>query len=130
MTATALGVHLLFRTSTGDVAYAQLATAYTIVACGLLLVVFVQPPTRAWVGGDVFSGDTRPARLVAGLSILFIIIGPMRLAQRFLHTEALRQVSDYVVIGLIAVGWGVIQRFLWRSRLLARFSGMDLDEGD
>jgi cation-transporting ATPase E len=129
VTAIALGVHFLFRETTGDVEYAQLATAYIVVACGLLLVVFVQPPTKAWVGGDVLSGDRRPSLLVMGLSILFIVISFIRLAQHFLHVAPLRQPEDYAVIALIAALWALVLRFIWRVRPLAMPSEVD-DAGD
>ena len=101
----------------GDVEYAQLATAYTVVMCGLVLVVFVQPPTRAWVGGDVLSGDRRPTQLATLLLIGFLLISPLSLAQRFLNTAPLRQLSDYALIALIVAIWAIVLRTLWRSRL-------------
>jgi cation-transporting ATPase E len=119
VTAIAMGVHFLFRETTGDVEYAQLATAYIVTACGLLLVVFVQPPSKAWVGGDVFSGDRRPSLLVVALFILFIVISYIRLAQHFLHVAPLRQPQDYAVIIGIAAVWAIVLRFIWRIRPLA-----------
>ncbi len=118
VTAVALGVHFLFRTTTGNIEHAQLATAYIVTACGLLLVVFVQPPTKAWVGGDVLSGDKRPALLVVGLSILFVVIGFIPLAQRFLNVDALKQPSDYGLIVLIAGLWTLALRAIWRAHPL------------
>jgi cation-transporting ATPase E len=38
-------------------------TTFTLIA-GLVLVVFVEPPTEFFVGGDIFSGDKRPTLLV------------------------------------------------------------------
>jgi magnesium-transporting ATPase (P-type) len=125
VSAIALGVHFLFRETTGDVAYAQLTTAYIVTACGLLLVVFVQPPTRAWVGGDVLSGDRRPALLVLLLSVLFIVASFIRLAQHFLHVAPLRRIEDYVVIAVIAALWALGLRFIWRVRPLERFERSD-----
>jgi cation-transporting ATPase E len=118
VTVTALSVHLIVRATTGDVEYAQLVTAYIVVACGLLLLVFVQPPTRAWVGGDVLSGDKRPALLAIGLTILFIVISFIGLAQHFLHVAPLRQVADYAAVALIAAVWAFVLRFIWRARPL------------
>lgn len=125
VSAIALGVHFLFREITGDIAYAQLTTAYIVTACGLLLVIFVQPPTRAWVGGDVLSGDRRPALLVLGLSVLFIVASFIRLAQHFLHVAPLRRIEDYVVIAVIAALWALGLRFIWRVRPLERFERPD-----
>ena len=47
-----------------------------------LLVIFVEPPTKWWAGGDVLSGDWRPTLLSLGLLILFLI---------FLATPAIRE---------------------------------------
>jgi hypothetical protein len=129
VSAIALGVHFLFRETTGDVAYAQLTTAYIVTACGLLLVVFVQPPIRAWVGGDVFSGDRRPALLVLVLSVLFIVASFIRLAQHFLHVAPLRRIEDYVVIAIIAALWALGLRLVWRVRPLERFEKLDRAAG-
>jgi phosphoglycolate phosphatase-like HAD superfamily hydrolase len=126
MSVAALGINFLFRTTTGDMAYAQLATAYTIVACGLLLVVFVQPPTKAWVGGDVLNGDKRHPRMVLLLLIAFVVISPFPPAMRFLNTAPLRQLSDYGVIGLGVLCWAIVLRTIWRSRFLR--GGLQLND--
>jgi cation-transporting ATPase E len=117
LVATAWVVHYFAYRATGDAEYAQLATAYIVTICGLLLVVFVQPPTKAWVGGDVLSGDRRPAQLVMGLFVLFIVIAFIPLAQRFLNVEPLRQLDDYAVIAIAVIIWAFTLRLIWRSRL-------------
>ena len=62
-------------------AVAQTALTVVSVLCGLLLVVFVEPPTPAWTGGEVLSSDRRPAILAAVLLAAFVAIltiPPMR----------------------------------------------------
>ena len=59
-----------------------IATAYStitvfVTVCGVLLLVFVEPPTRFLAGGDALSGDWRPtilaAVLLVGLAVLLVI---------------------------------------------------------
>ena len=45
---------------------AQSALSAFLVFAGLLLVIFVEPPTPWWTGGDVLSGDWRPTWLALG----------------------------------------------------------------
>jgi cation-transporting ATPase E len=95
------------------------------VPCGLLLLPFVEPPTKFWEGGDSFSGDWRPTILAAALFLVFVgllVIEPLR---SFFGLTRLRLV-DYVVIAGIVIVWALVLRFVWRVRLLDRFLGIDL----
>jgi len=87
----ALVVYLVTQVPTQDAAYAQLAVTYTLTACGLLLFVFVQPPTRAWVLGQVPTGDRRPVWPAAGLLAVFVLFGGTRLADFFFKLTPLRE---------------------------------------
>jgi cation-transporting ATPase E len=53
---------------------AQTALTAFLVLCGLLLVIFVEPPTPWWTGGDTLSGDWRPTVLAVALMAAFIAI--------------------------------------------------------
>ena len=56
------------------VAVGQTSLAVFLVLTGLLLVVFVEPPTPWWTGGDVLSGDRKPAFLALGLALGFGVL--------------------------------------------------------
>ena len=83
-----LAVYLFSLIKTGDESYAQTTLTYMIVICGILLVIFVEPPTKWWAGGDVLSGDWRPTLLSIGLLILFPGLSGHSLNSRILWPDA------------------------------------------
>ena len=110
-----------------------IATAYStitvfVTVCGVLLLVFVEPPTRFLAGGDVLSGDWRPtilaAVLLVGLAVL-LVIPP---ARAFFELRALTFL-DVAVIAGAALLWALLLRFTWRFRLLERLLGIESVDG-
>lgn len=104
---------------------AQTALTVMAVPCGLLLLPFVEPPTKWWEGGASMAGDWRPTLLAAALFAAFMAllgIGPVR---GFFGLTQLAGV-DYAVIAAIVVVWALVLRFVWRVRLLERFLGIEL----
>jgi cation-transporting ATPase E len=103
---------------------AQTVVISFLTVCGLLLVMFVEPPSRFWAGRDEPSGDRRPTWLaiVLLLGLLTIAFVP-RLSGIF----DLRPVKplDAVVIAVAALVWVFLVRWAWRRRLLERFLGTD-----
>jgi cation-transporting ATPase E len=124
-----LAVYLFSLIKTGDESYAQTTLTYVIVICGILLVIFVEPPTKWWAGGDVLSGDWRPTLLSIGLIILFfvfLLIPPLR---EFYGLTLLRQPDHYLVIALAVIAWVFVLRFVWRAKLVERYLNVDLSPG-
>jgi len=113
--ATGLVIHHIFLATTQDPTYAQLATTYALVAAGLLLVIFVQPPTRFWVGGDELSGDPRPAWMAIGLFIIFILFAWTWPAHKFFGLSPLHSAADYLTVGAVVVVGAFILRTIWRA---------------
>lgn len=124
----ALVVYLVVQTTTHDVAYAQLAVTYTLTACGLLLFVFVQPPTRAWMLGQAATIDRRPAFVAAGLMIVFVLFAGTRLADFFFKLTALREPAHYLFVGVVVLVWAFALLLIWRTRLLERYLNIDFDQ--
>jgi magnesium-transporting ATPase (P-type) len=112
MGATGLVVYLIILDRTGEVVYAQLALTWTLVVCGLLLVVFVRPPVRRWLRG-IAAGDPRPTILVVLLFVLFVIVSAVPLATELLKVAWLPERMDYVLVGVAAVAWAAVLRFIW-----------------
>jgi cation-transporting ATPase E len=98
----------------------------TILIMGqLLLMPFLKPPTTAWVGGEPLSGDWRysiVAIALFGLYLLVLAVSPVR---QFFELYPLG-IVNYLFIGLIALEWCLVLRFMWRTRFLDRFLGVDL----
>lgn len=94
-------------------------TAYAVFS-GLLLVPFVVPPRPFWVGGNELSGDWRPTLLALGLLALFLGVVTIPAVRTFFSLLPLSLV-DYLMIAAVTIIWGLIQRWLWRIKLLERF---------
>ena len=106
-------------------ALARSAVITITVFCGLLLVPFVEPPTAFWVGGDELSGDWRPTLLAGLMLIVYIVILSVPGLRGFFELVPLRRL-DYILLGALALLWGLALRYLWRARLLERFLNIDL----
>ena len=99
---------------------AQSALTTFAVCSGLLLVPFVVPPTRFWVGGSTLSGDSRPTLLAAALLLVYIGVIAVPPLRTFFSLVALDPI-DYLVIGAATLLWSIIQRWIWRENLLEQF---------
>jgi cation-transporting ATPase E len=114
MSFAALLVYHIFLNRTGEIAYAQLALTYTLVVCGLLLVVFIRPPIVPRIGGGaVHGGDWRPTAMVIFLLLAFLLLARLPIMDTLFALEGLRQPSHYLVIGLAALAWAITLRFVW-----------------
>jgi cation-transporting ATPase E len=94
-------------------------TTFTLLA-GLVLVVFVEPPTEFFVGGDIYSGDKRPTLLVMGLllaSLAVILVAPIR---TFFEVLVLPP-AIYLLIFALVFLWAFVLRLAWRARWFERF---------
>jgi cation-transporting ATPase E len=89
------------------------------VLCGLLLIPFVEPPTQAWVGGDVLSGDWRPSLLALGMLALYGLILAVPPLRTFFELTRLRG-WDYLLMAVLVVVWALFLRVIWRARLFER----------
>ncbi len=128
---TALIVYSYFVDKTGQVDYAQLTVAYTLIYAGLLLAVLLKPPRLSWrvdrgrpARGGGHSLTPPPAlrrkrewrmvgmALVLGIAVFFLPAIPA--AQEYLDMYWLQQPADYAVVGLAVVAWAVILSIIWR----------------
>ena len=98
-----------------------------LVAVGLLLLLFVEPPTPWWVGADRLSGDWRPTWLAVGLGCLFlaVMLTPLR---DFFDLAPLDPLHT-AFVGGAALLWLFLVRLTWRRRLLERFFGVESSTG-
>jgi cation-transporting P-type ATPase E len=125
ITLVALPVYLLYALRTHDPLIARSALTMVTVLCGLVLIPFVKPPTRAWVGGEVLSGDWRPTILAVGMLALYGVILSVPFLYRFFGLTPLPVLDLAAITGVVAI-WAVGLRFAWRAHLFERFLGLDL----
>jgi cation-transporting ATPase E len=95
------------------------------VFCGILLFIFLKPPSRFWVGGEPLNGDRWPIYLAVAMLVMYVVIVAVPQLREFFELVPLG-IGNYIFLGLIAVGWGLLLRYVWRTRLLDRFLGVDL----
>jgi cation-transporting ATPase E len=127
LSAAGLTVYLYFVVTVHDEAYAQLALTYAMIGMGLILVIFVEPPTDFWAGGDALAGDWRPTLLALGLFVLFFAGLQVPFLRDFYGLAELHQPADYLVIIGVTFVWTFLLRFIWRARLFERYLGIELD---
>lgn len=96
-----------------------------IIFMGLLLILFVEPPTRAWVGGDEYSGDWRPTIMAVVMLLTYFAIIAIEPLRVFFELERLA-LLEYLFIGTISITWAVVMGFVWRLALFERFLGIEL----
>jgi cation-transporting ATPase E len=121
MSIAGLIIYLYFSLTTRDASYAQLTLTYAMIGMGLILVIFVEPPTAFWVGGDEYSGDARPTLLAVGLFLLFLIALTLPMVHSFTGLTPLRQPNDYAIIGLVTILWVLALRRTWRTGIIDRY---------
>jgi cation-transporting ATPase E len=124
MTLASLVVSWIFGRDLLGVTYSQLAVTYLLVAIGLVLIVFVQPPTRFWVGGDELSGDWRNTYLAIVLFIIFIAFSILPLTQELFRLTVLQGAWAYGFIAAVACVWTFLVRVIWRAPWLKRYVGI------
>jgi cation-transporting P-type ATPase E len=106
-------------------AIAQSALTTVTILCGLLLIPFVEPPTRAWVGGNRLAGDWRPTLLAMAMAVVYGLILAMAPLRAFFELTSLAPL-DYATLVAVAAVWAYLLRFTWRHQLLDRFLSLDL----
>jgi len=119
-----LGVFFAVMFLTSQLTAAQSALTTFAVVCGLLLIPFVVPPTKAWVGGNAFSGDWRPTLMALGLLVGYVVLLAIPPLGAIFEIRLL-PIGVYVLIGAAVVIWGLTLRWIWRKRLLERYLQVD-----
>lgn len=125
VSVVSLAVYLAFLGMTGDLETARTALTTAAVLCGLVLIPFVEPPTEAWVGGDVLSGDWRPTILALGMLGLYGVIVTVPSLRAFFKLRLLRG-FDYLLIGIVVAVWALLLRLIWRARLFERLLDLEV----
>lgn len=98
-----------------ELVYIQHIMTHLLLTIKLLLVVFVQPPSRLFAINDEYQNDWRLTKVVALLFIVFQLLTVIPLAQRYLRLSPLNSLIHYLVIWGIAIAWAFTTRSIWRS---------------
>jgi cation-transporting ATPase E len=106
-------VYEFFLSSTGDVELARSALTFTAVGCGLLVILFLEPPTPFWAAANPVGGDWRPALLAIGMAVLLAITIATPVLRKFYEVEV-PSVWGCAMIGAVIVAWAVTVRAFWR----------------
>jgi cation-transporting ATPase E len=105
---------------------AQTAITSFSIFCGLLLLVFAEPPSRFWVGGERLSSDHRPAYLALFLFGLYAVILSVPMLRKFFELSPIG-IDNFVLLVLLAGLWALALRWVWRTRILDRFLSLSFD---
>jgi len=105
-----------------------IATAHSTITvfatvCGILLLVFVAPPTRFLAGGNPLSGDWRPTILAGVLLVGLMVILSVPLGRAVFEIGALPLFDVAAIVG-VALLWALLLHFIWRFRALERVFGI------
>ncbi len=102
---------------------AQTALASFLVLAGLLLVIFVEPPSKWWTGGDELSGDWKPTIMAILLIVGFFIISAVPALRNLFALRELNMFEWALTLGATVI-WLFTVRFFWRQNITARFLGI------
>lgn len=105
---------------TAAVPLAQSALVSFLVFCGLLVLVFLKPPTRWWARAAELSTDRRPAILAVTLMVVFVAISAVPALRRLFDLQPMNPVAVGIAV-LAVVIWVLALRLIWRARVLERF---------
>lgn len=101
----------------GALPLAQTALTVFAVFCGLLLVLFVEPPNRRRAGQ---KSNWRPTLLVAGLFVFFFTVLSFPPLRHLFNLQAL-DLMTYLLIGGATLLWTLFMGCIWRFHLFERF---------
>src|SRR6266516_3675710 len=99
---------------------AQTALTTFTLLCGILLIVFVEPPSKFWVGSHAVRRDKRIVMLALAMFIAYVLLLAIPPLRNLFDLELLG-FNDYLLIALLVVLWIFAVRWTWRARLLERF---------
>ncbi len=99
-----------------DLPAAQTELVCFLVLTGLILVVFVAPPSQWWAGGSELSGDWQPTMMALSLVICFGILLEIPLFRKLFGLAHLG-LHHLAAIAFAALLWLFLVRMVWRVQL-------------
>jgi cation-transporting ATPase E len=117
-------LYVTYVRTTADVARAQTVLTAVAVLCGLLVVLFVRPPTPRWQGGAPIARDWRVPALVALLALAMVAVFVNDGLRGFFGLVRPRA-FDIVIVVAVTAAWGYAIHVFWSKRLLSRLLGLE-----
>jgi hypothetical protein len=105
---------------------AQTALTTLLVFCGLLLIVFSEPPARQESAGGTLRRDWRSVVLALALGLAFAAILAVPPLSAFFDLVPLG-LADDLFLGAVALGWAAALRWVWQARILERILNLDTE---
>ncbi|MHB8960549.1 MAG: HAD-IC family P-type ATPase [Candidatus Limnocylindrales bacterium] len=102
---------------------ARTALTAFLVFAGLLLILFVEPPTAWFAVAEPLTADRRPAILAIVLAVTFIATMVSGTARDF-FSFGLPTPRDVALVVVAVVVWTLLVREAWRRQLVERFLGI------
>ncbi|HEY5628647.1 MAG TPA: HAD-IC family P-type ATPase, partial [Candidatus Limnocylindrales bacterium] len=102
---------------------ARTALTAFLVFAGLMLIVFVEPPTRWFAVVEPITADRRPAILAIVLAVTFVATIVSGTARDF-FSFGLPTPRDVGLVAVAVVVWTVVVREAWHRQLVERFLGI------
>ena len=112
--ATAVFIYDTFLGEYGVIDYAQLAVTYTLVGIGLMLALMIKPPLKLIRGSLKVNSDQRFTFLIFAGYMIFILLVSIPLAQELLKIGPLQSSSDYLLITVTIIVWGLALTLIWK----------------
>jgi cation-transporting ATPase E len=110
----------------GALPLAQTALTVFLVLCGLILLLFLEPPTRARPGKQGKYNNWLPSLLVLGLFICLLIVLAVPPLRALFNLQALSALSYVIILGA-GLFWAVLLWLILHFHLFERvFQGLDV----
>jgi cation-transporting ATPase E len=114
--AASLAVYEGFLSVGGDVGVARTALTFTATGCGLLIILFLDPP-RSFSGAAGGTADRRPILMAGSMFCLLLTSAAVPFLRDFFELE-LPGAVGFFVIGSTVIAWALVMRIAWQKGLL------------
>jgi cation-transporting P-type ATPase E len=123
--SVALLVYVAYLLAGRGLPAARSALTMTMVLCGILLIVFVEPPMPALAGGDELTDDRRPTVLAFAMLLLYILALAIPYVRHFFQLVLLPPTEVALILGVV-LAWAIVQLYIWRHNVFERLLELEL----
>jgi len=102
---------------------AQSGLTTFLVFAGLVLVVFVEPPTDALAVIEPRTPDRRPTMLAVLLAAIYLVVLALPAGRDVFSLQPLG-VAELAIVALAVAAWAALLMLTWRHRIVDRFLGI------